>query len=94
MEEECDIGCLARAQVRGRRAVVGPIIGTSHNGTCWVLMTGKGEQAYHKSHCRRLRSNESGKRARVYRQAQKAKLSAEARAMLGLDKVYGDGELE
>ena len=98
MEEECDIGCLARAQVRGRRAVVGPIVGTSHNGTCWVLMTGKGEQAFHKSHCRRMRSNEAGKRARGYRQAQKAKQNAEARTMLGLQqssgKIYGDGELD
>jgi len=57
-------------------------------------MTGKGEQAFHKSHCRRLRSNDAGKRARVYRQAQKAKQNAEARAMLGLNKVYGDGELD
>jgi len=45
-----------------------------------------------------MRSNEAGKRARVYRQEQKLKLSAEARALLGLQqssgKVYGDGELD
>ncbi len=94
MQEECEIGCLARAQVKGRRAVIGPIVGTSHNGTCWVLRTGRGEQAFHKSHCRRLRSNEAGKKARGYRQALKLKLSAEARALLRNGKVYGDGELE
>jgi len=57
-------------------------------------MTGKGEQAFHKSHCRRMRSNEAGKRARLYKQAQKAKQNAEARALLHSGKVYGDGELE
>jgi len=45
-----------------------------------------------------MRSNEAGKRARVYRQAQKAEQNAKARAMLGLQqssgKIYGDGELD
>jgi len=45
-----------------------------------------------------MRSNEAGKRARGYRQAQKAKQNAEARTMLGLQqssgKIYGDGELD
>jgi len=94
MREECDIGCMARAQVRGRRAVVGPVVGTSHNGTCWVLRTGRGEQAYHKSHCQRIDPSEAGRKARGYGQEEKAKLSAEARALLRSTRVYGDGELE
>lgn len=94
MQEECEVGCMARAQVRGRRAVIGPVVGTSHNGTCWVLRTGRGEQAFHKSHCRRIAPSEAGRKARGYRQAQKAKQNAEARALLRSTKVYGDGELE
>src|SRR6266478_5441638 len=94
LRDECHIGCMARAQVRGRRAVVGPIVGTSHNGTCWVLRTHKGEQAYHKSHCQRVGSDRAGRKAREYKQAEKAKMNAKARAVLGLNKVYGDGELD
>jgi len=98
MREECEVGCMARAQVKGRRAVIGPIIGTSHNGTCWVLQTHKGEQAYHKSHCQRIGTSEAGRKARGYRRDEKAKMNAKARAMLGLQrssgKVYGDGELD
>jgi len=98
MQEECVVGCMARAQVKGHRAVIGPIIGTSHNGTCWVLQTHKGEQAYHKSHCRRVGTSEAGRKARGYGRDEKAKLSVEARALLGLQqssgKIYGDGELD
>ncbi len=94
MQEECDIGDMARAQVKGHRAVIGPIVGTSHNGTCWVLRTGRGEQAFHKSHCQRISSDMAGRKARGYRRDQKLKLSTEARALLHSRKVYGDGELE
>ena len=94
MRDECEVGCLARAQVKGRRAVVGPIIGTSHNGTCWVLQTHKGEQAFRKEYCQRVRSDRAGRKAREYRQIEKAKLNAKARAMLHSTRVYGDGELD
>ena len=94
MREECVVGCMARAQVRGRRAVIGPIIGTSHNGTCWVLRTGRGEQAFHKSHCQRIDPSEAGRKARGYRRDEKAKQNAEVRALLRSGKVYGDGDIE
>jgi len=59
-----------------------------------VLRTGRGEQAYHKSHCQRVETSEAGRKARGYRQAQKLEQNAEARAVLRSGKVYGDGELE
>src|SRR5258705_12626824 len=90
MQEECDIGCMARAQVKGRRAVVGPIVGTSHNGTCWVLRTGRGEQAYHKSHCQRIDPSEAGIKARGHRREEKGRLSAEGRAVLRSGQGDGD----
>jgi len=63
-----------------------------------VLRTGRGEQAFHKSHCQRIDPSEAGRKARGYRRDEKAKLSAEARALLGLQqssgKIYGDGEID
>jgi len=41
-----------------------------------------------------VRSDRAGRKARGYRQDEKAKLNAKARTVLGLTKVYGDGELE
>ncbi len=97
MSDEVVMGCLVRAEWKGHSHVVGVVVGTSRNGTCWVLKTRKGETAFLKRYCERVRSNQAGKGSRRIKQGEKVKQNAKARAMLAragiIKDIFGDGDI-
>lgn len=75
------VGDIVRATYSAeRRAVIGRVVGEARNGTCWVLLTVKGEQDFHKSHCVKIRARDATEGVRGLKPTPPK-------------AVYGDGEL-
>ncbi|SRR6266446_1063425 len=86
-------GDLVRVTMPGHRARVGVKVGTSRNGTCYVLRFTAGPDAdYHICYCERIKSEKAGKEIRKVKQAFSV-------AQAYYDKteddgtVYGDGDI-